>query len=507
MTTTTRLDALLLAASVLIAFLLLGPLLTIPARIPLNYNEGWNAYFDLRAIDPRAGPLYPPVGGLVFNNYPPLSFVLVGAFSRAIGADLIVGGRTVALGSLLASSVLLGRCVTRLGGTARGGLVAGVLLLLGMAAFYRDYVATDDPQWLAHALMLAGLAVLLGRFPSGSIPRGRAIGAALLMAAGGFVKHDLAALPLAVTIWLVTVDRRAALAWFATATVAVALMGTVTVLLYPNAAAGILAHHRIVRAGRIGLAFGALAPLLPMLLIAMRAGLAHRRADRPMRLALLFAAIALLTGIPQRLGEGVNYNAQFETLIALCVVTGLAVSRAPFRRRAARPIGPAAVALFAAIPVVAGLPWLAQRPWHDIVDREMRVRAWRPVIARLAASPGLAGCQTLSLCFWAGRPFMVDVFNLDQSVRSGAPIAPFATLAREHAFGLFEFKDHALSGRAATALARDPVFHVLLNAGYAPIATGPGGISLFAPPRDGAAKVEVLPDALLRKQPSQTGAR
>jgi hypothetical protein len=77
-----RFDTLLLAGAVLIVFLLLGPLLTIPLRIPLSYNEGWNAYFDQLAVGAGAGPLYPAADSLVFNNYPPFSFYLVGAFGR-----------------------------------------------------------------------------------------------------------------------------------------------------------------------------------------------------------------------------------------------------------------------------------------------------------------------------------------------------------------------------------------------------------------------------------------
>lgn len=43
-------NMLLLAGVALVAFLLLGPILTIPLHILLNYNEGWNAYFASRAV-------------------------------------------------------------------------------------------------------------------------------------------------------------------------------------------------------------------------------------------------------------------------------------------------------------------------------------------------------------------------------------------------------------------------------------------------------------------------
>ncbi len=475
----TTFDALLVLAWLLIAFLLLGPLLTIPLHIPLSYNEGWNAYFDLRAVHPRMGPLYPPAGSLVFNNYPPLSFYLVGIVGNHGVGDLIAAGRTVALASLLVCAGLLGRCVTLLGGDRRGSLTAAVLLLLYASTFYRDYAAMDDPQWLAHAFMLGGLAVLLGGSPAKPARAWRAAAAAVLMVIGGFVKHNLLALPLTVTVWLMVADGAAAGAWLAAGSSAVVLGAATTMLLHPNAATDILAYHRIFRLGRITKAMERLAPLLPMMLIAVASGLRRGADDRPMRFAVLFAAIALVIGIPQRLGEGVYYNAHFETLIALCLVSGLAVSRLP--RASGSTIGPAAIALLAALPVIAGMPWLWHRPWHDIADREQRARAWQPIIAQIAASPGMVGCESLSLCFWAGKPFAVDLFNLDQSVLTGGSIARFAGLARQQAFGVFEESGDVFSGDdPIAALTRDPLLRELTRSGYVPVAAGPDGVRLFA---------------------------
>ena len=59
---TAPLDALLCAGAALVTLLLLGPLLRIPLHLPLNYNEGWNAYLDARAAGLADGPLYPSDG-------------------------------------------------------------------------------------------------------------------------------------------------------------------------------------------------------------------------------------------------------------------------------------------------------------------------------------------------------------------------------------------------------------------------------------------------------------
>ncbi len=480
-----RPDALLLPGAILVALLLLGPLLRIPLRVPLNYNEGWNAYFDARAAGLSPEPLY-PADGLVFDNYPPLSFHLVGALGRIGFADLIVAGRVVALASLLASSALAGLCVARLGGSRRGSLAASGLLLLFAATTFRDYVAMDDPQWLAHALMLGGLAVLL-RDPPDRVRLRRVAAAALLVAAGGFTKHSLVALPLAATAWLALQRPRAAAAWLLAATAAVAAGAGATALLHgTHAFVAVLGHRRVFQAARLAQAIAGLAPFLPMLGIAALAWRARRRPrDPPMLFAALFVAIALPTGLVQRFGDGVNVNAQLETLAALCIAAGLAVSRAgsagpSLRGRAA---GPAALLLLAALPALAAAPRTLSRAWDQARSGPAQARAWEAVVDRIRAAPGLAGCEMPSLCFWAGKPFVVDQFNLEQSVDTGAPIDGFDALARAHAFGVFEYGGDAY--RRATTPGphrRDPLLADLLAHGYAPVATGPDGAVLLGPP-------------------------
>ncbi len=477
--------SLLLGVAVLVALLLLEPLLRLPLHLPLNYNEGWNAYFDSRATGLDAGPLYPS-DGLVFNNYPPLSFYLVGALGRYGVGDMILAGRIVATASLLASAALAGLCVRRLGGGTRESLVASGLLLLFSATFFRKYVAMDDPQWLAHALMLGGLAVLLRHQSQGRFPPGRVVAAALLVAAGGFVKHSLVGLPLAVTLWLALVQPRAAATWLAAAVGWVAAGLLATALLHgPEAFASVLGHRRVFQTGRLAHALGGLAQFLPLLGVAALAWRTRRRpADPPMLFVMLFVAISLPTGIVQRLGEGVNVNAYFETLAALCLAAGLAVSRAsaagPARR--GRAPGPTGLAVLAALPALVLAPWTLARSWDQADGNLARARSWEPMVARLRAAPRLAGCEMPSLCFWAGKPFVVDQFNLAQSVATGASIARFDALARTHAFGAFEYgRDAYLRAITPGPHARDPLLMDLLARGYAATETGPGGAVLLEP--------------------------
>src|SRR6185295_16458982 len=75
-------------------FGLLHVLTVLGLHVPFDPNEGWNAYFAQMAM--RSGSPYPPDGGFLVNNYPPLSFYLVGAIGKLLG-DNIVAGRIVSL--------------------------------------------------------------------------------------------------------------------------------------------------------------------------------------------------------------------------------------------------------------------------------------------------------------------------------------------------------------------------------------------------------------------------
>ncbi len=72
--------------------------------VPLDPNEGWNAYHTAAVLG--GSPLYPDPSGYLVNNYPPLSFYVVAALGRLLG-DTIVAGRILSLLSLAAIAISL----------------------------------------------------------------------------------------------------------------------------------------------------------------------------------------------------------------------------------------------------------------------------------------------------------------------------------------------------------------------------------------------------------------
>ena len=172
-------------------------------HVPLDPNEGWNAYHTAAAMAGHG--LYPAATSFTTNNYPPLSFYLVGIVGMVTG-DTIVAGRIVCLLSFLtvAGEIAL---IARRFGCGRLEATFAALLFGGFLLLNSDYVGMDDPQLLGHALQISALLLLL----SGSGSLTRIAGSAALFVAALFVKHNLVALPLAGVIWLLVYDRRTAL--------------------------------------------------------------------------------------------------------------------------------------------------------------------------------------------------------------------------------------------------------------------------------------------------------
>jgi hypothetical protein len=67
-------------------------------------------------------------------------------------------------------------------------------------------------------------------------------------------------------------------------------------------------------------------------------------------------------------------------------------------------------------------------------------------------------CESLAYCYWSGKPASVDVFNLDQQLRSGKrDPAPLLTLIRSRRFAAIELDEtdpFPLPQSFATAISR-----------------------------------------------------
>ena len=395
--------------------LLALPVARLPMRIPFNYNEGWNAYHAVQAMS--GTPLYPPADSLLSNNYPPLSFYVVGIAGRVVG-DHVIAGRLVALASFLTVGLaifLVGMATTRSPpGALFGALVFGVYALM----HFPDYIGMDDPQWLAHALTTSGLALLLWRGDRTSQASG--FGAGVIMALALLVKHTLIALPAALLLELLLRRTRPLKAWAAgfgltglvSAIVCVATWGTLVftdVVLAPRAWSIWYSSQSVERL---------VTPLLP-LLVAVVLWLSFSGGWIRWRIFVVYACCSLTLAVALLGGEGVNYNMLFDLTIALTILAGAAVSpwlhgtdgsRDGFRVALA---GAMAATILVPVPAIALGEYAQMQQLH-----QSQLDAERD-IAIIAQYPDPVWCQTIALCYWAGKEWSLDWFAARQKLKAG----------------------------------------------------------------------------------------
>lgn len=358
-------------------------------HVLLDPNEGWNAYNTAAAMS--GAPLYPH--GLFVDNYPPLSFYIVGA----LGGHPIVAGRVVSLLALLAVAAAIFAAARMMGAGRPAALFAALWFAGGMLVF-TDYVGMDDPQLLGHAVAMLGLLLLL---------RGNLADAALAMSLALFVKHNLVALPLACALWLAATDRRGAMRFAATG-VASGLLGLLAFqavtgvgLLGQLASARLFSFALLADGVATWLAWGGPA------MLATAALLLVRRDDKQVLLVALYALSAVVAGTLFSGGAGVDTNAWFDAAIACALGTALALDVLATKAWHAPALAGAIL-----LPLLAGLVFHDDWPGaDDAADGD---------IAFLKAQKGPALCETLALCYWAGKPVEVDVFNLGQAYATGA---------------------------------------------------------------------------------------
>jgi hypothetical protein len=396
---------------------MLGAIHRIPLRVPEDENEGWNAYYALTAMS--GGLLYPQTNSFLINNYPPLSFLLVGLLGKALG-DYIVAGRVIAL----ASELLVALNIYWLVRLFRGGyfvsLFAAGLFLLYIGTNITYSVAMDDPEWLGHALTTSAAVVYL-RATDRPPPIASVLIASLLSVAGVFVKHSVIVLPAVIFLWSVWYARGRLVLW-TTASLALGI-GALAMTLHAYGLVflqDLLEHKRVFSSGKaVHDARLLLAPLAPLMVYAGVLALLSWR-ERAVQFVLLYAAVAAIFGMFCLSGAGVDANVLFDLIIALCVSAGLLAARtARFCAPDYQDLAPALVAVvITTVCLPASLRALERsRLWVQEDHRELE--HYQKLIALIAAAPGPVACEQPSLCYWAAKPFELDFFNYGQKILTG----------------------------------------------------------------------------------------
>jgi len=380
-------------------------------------NEGWNAYHADEAM--RGSGLYPPPDGLIANNYPPLSYYLLGWLSGLFGDPLYVG-RALSLLATLGIGAAAAAVVRQFGGSRAAVLIAGFWFVATMARFFEFYVGMNEPQLLNLAVMAAGFAWFFKRHAEG-----RAVEPAVLtMVLAGFIKHNFITLPLVALIWLALDNRRLALRAALIGAAAAALGLAICSFMFAPYFVADMLMPRTYHLARAVSTLGRLQFILPAMVLWAIWAWAERR-TKSARLTTLLIGIALPLCLLQKSGAGVDENAQFELIFATAVGVGIAYDgllRDPLRTGWSRE----RISLIVLGILIARLllssrlefAYVLASPHYRALAAE-NAAVTRAEAARVAAIPGPVACQNLVVCRMAGKPFVYDHFWVTQLVETG----------------------------------------------------------------------------------------
>jgi hypothetical protein len=377
-------------------------------HLPFDPDEGWNAAFTQMVL--TTGSPYPAAGSFLTNNYPPISFYVVAALTHFTG-DAIVAGRCLALASLVAAAAEIHLVLRRMGCSVRASAFSAFLFIAAVG-LTSDYAGMDDPQMLGHAVSLAALLAIV-REPQAS--RNVVIAAALFVLAF-FIKHDLVILPVATAAWLALANRPLSYTFVASGIVFLLLgLG----LFKQGFGFDLLSVIVSPRSYALDLMWNGLKAWLPWggpLLLGAAALATIARHDRYALFGLIYVVLATAAGAYFFGGAGVDTNAMFDANIALALCGGLLLDHLANRPAQALVVSlyglTVLYALFAIEP-----DWRSIDFWTDPLREEQQAAARE--IQLIRSTPGPALCETMALCYWAGKSAFVDVFNLSQAYLTG----------------------------------------------------------------------------------------
>lgn len=392
--------------------LLAYPILRIGFDFEIDNNEGWDAFLQVRAM---AGlSLYRFDTPYFVNDYPPLSFYVVGAVARLVG-DPVVAGRMVSVLGLVSLAFACAHIVRTLGGSRLDATLAWATCVALFASFGTDYVGINDPHMWGQSLFLWCLALYLRVPPS----VGFGIGLAILVSFAVLTKHNMLAVPILVSIDLLRRwPLKAKLAYFGAGFALAGLAAGLMWLLAGHAFFHSLFAGRTYDVARGFLMTTNMLAKLQAPVAAVGLALILARRERPHGLIAAYLGLALFEGAFFTGGANDDINHFFEVFAAVAIGAGLAVHR--FGPALPAPIGRAVLALVVNAGVLFHAPLSIGRMVVDVAgEMAEREKLFRADVEFARAEKGLVLCQSFLLCFRAGKPMYFDPHNVRQMMFRG----------------------------------------------------------------------------------------
>jgi len=390
-----------------VGFLLLYPIIRMGYTLQINYNEGWNAYHSLKVTSGRE--LYDLKNTWTPNNYPPLSFYIVGGIGNIFGNPILVG-RYLSFISLICVGVLTGNIVKQLGGKNYEAFFSGIFCLGLVAATAESYVGMNDPQMLAHAFVLGGFLLYLRDRDQLWLP-------ALLIVIGLFIKHILLPIPIAIALDSLLFSPKKFLKWSSFSAILLASFTAIACLVDGVGFIQQISADRAYDWGRmIGLTIRTSTYLIIPLIFALPQFI-HLTKNKSTRILSIYFLISLLLGCIAFSGLGVYRNLFFDVYISLSIILGLLLANLQEKYRFSsfqKQLLLASLPLVLSLELAIALFWNQPNPIRKIQNLQTLEQSFLADINFVKRQSGDAICENLVLCFYAGKPWRYDPFMTAQ---------------------------------------------------------------------------------------------
>jgi hypothetical protein len=381
-----------------------------------GYAEGWNVYHTSRFLAGK--PLYVPLTGFPLTpvNYPPLSFMIMGALSYFSGAILLTG-RLVSLISLLFVGYLIFKTIENFSSEKTGALLGALVWLALMVRIAESHVGAYDPQMLGHVFSLGAFYLYSKWIDELTLQKTSVL--ALLCCFAFFIKYNLIAVPITLAITLFFSNRRDF--WtFAFAGIVISSLMFLGCWLYggEHFFSNFIEFDRAVsnskmkeKVAKLLLTYFVWVLFLPFVMLLLK--FPKKRMS-----VLIYFSFSFLLGSYFQRGIGVDRNAWFDFFIAVAIVYGLFAAESTklkvfWSRILAYGILASGLLVFS-INLKADLKQVLN------YDRfKQQDAAYRRDVELLESIPGPALFEEPLLGFEAGKEFVFDPFNGSQMIVYG----------------------------------------------------------------------------------------
>jgi hypothetical protein len=407
----------ILSFAALALYFLIWPIWRAQFPFEIWPTESFNAYLQDAAA--RGLRLYPLPDSLASNNYPPLSFFVVGWLGRIFGDPLYVG-RALSIAGLLTVSIEVFLCVRLLTGRTTGAAIGALWYVAIMCHNSTIYVGANDPQIAGEAIMGAALVWFIASDDAGRSP----VPALLLMVVGGFWKHNMIGIPLTAASWLILRDWRSAIRPLVIVMIAILCGFLLSTVLFGVQFIADLVPPRVYSLGALLGQVGHLQWMAPALALWAWWAIDDWR-SRQSRFSALLVVVCLASCLLQWCGDGVYGNAEFDLILALGVGIGVAYERLGKTRLAQFVATRRLRDMMVVILLLRLIVTDRQESALVLLSPDFRASldatkmAFVRDTAAVAAIPGDVFCSIKMVCRAAGKAFVVDDFKFAELIKTG----------------------------------------------------------------------------------------